>query len=55
MPYKIKSIGNGKVRVTTPNGVIAKSTTPQKARIQIGIIQKQPDEKSSVKSREHNH
>lgn len=32
MPVKIKSIGKGRVRVTTPSGTKAKSTTPEKAK-----------------------
>jgi hypothetical protein len=32
VPVKIKSIGKGRVRVTTPSGIKAKSTTPEKAK-----------------------
>lgn len=38
MPVKIKPIGNGKVRVSTPNGVKAKATTPRKAAAQARLL-----------------
>jgi hypothetical protein len=38
MPVKIKSVGKGKVRVSTPNGVKAKSTTPAKAERQKHLL-----------------
>lgn len=38
MPVKITKIGKGKVRVTTPGGVKAKSTTPAKARRQANLL-----------------
>jgi hypothetical protein len=38
MPVKIKSIGKGRVRVSTPNGVKAKSTTPAKAKAQERLL-----------------
>lgn len=39
MPVKIKSLGHGKVRVSTPGGVKAKSTTPEKAKAQRRLLQ----------------
>jgi hypothetical protein len=38
MPVKIKSLGRGRVRVSTPNGVKAKSTTPAKAAAQRRLL-----------------
>ena len=38
MPVKITKIGKGKVRVTTPGGVKAKSTTPAKAQRQANLL-----------------
>jgi hypothetical protein len=38
MPVKLKSVGKGKVRVSTPNGVKAKSTTPAKAQAQKRLL-----------------
>lgn len=38
MPVKIKSIGKGKVRVSTPHGVKAKATTPAKAAAQKRLL-----------------
>jgi len=38
MPVKIKSVGKGRVRVSTPNGVKAKSTTPAKAERQKRLL-----------------
>lgn len=38
MPVHIKSVGKGKVRVSTPNGVKAKSTTPAKAAAQKRLL-----------------
>jgi len=38
MPVKIKSAGKGKVTVSTPGGVKAKSTTPAKAEKQKRLL-----------------
>lgn len=38
MPVKLKSVGKGKVQVSTPNGVKAKSTTPAKAHAQQRLL-----------------
>lgn len=38
MPVKTKSLGHGRVRVSTPNGVKAKSTTPEKAARQKRLL-----------------
>lgn len=38
MPVKMRSVGRGKVRVTTPGGVKAKATTPAKARRQANLL-----------------
>lgn len=38
MPYKTKSVGKGKVRVTSPHGVKAKATTPAKAKRQMNLL-----------------
>jgi hypothetical protein len=38
MPVKIKSIGHGKFKVSTPNGVHAKSTSYANAKKQEAII-----------------
>lgn len=38
MPYKVKSVGKGKVRVSGPGGVHAKSTTPAKAKRQVRLL-----------------
>jgi len=38
MPVKIQSIGKGRVRVSTPHGVKAKSTTPAKAKRQEHLL-----------------
>lgn len=38
MPVKLKSVGKGKVRVSTPNGVKAKATTPAKAQAQKRLL-----------------
>ena len=38
MPYKMKSVGKGKVKVTSPHGVKAKATTPAKAKRQINLL-----------------
>lgn len=46
MPVKIKSVGKGRVRVSTPGGVKAKSTTPAKAKAQerlLNAIEHNPD------------
>ena len=39
MPYKITSLGKGKVRVTSPHGVKAKATTKAKAKRQVRLLQ----------------
>lgn len=39
MPYKIKSIGKGKVKVVGPHGTKAKDTTKAKAKRQINLLQ----------------
>ena len=38
MPYKTKSIGKGRVKVTSPNGTKSKSTTPAKAKRQVRLL-----------------
>ncbi len=38
MPVTIRKTGKGKVRVSTPNGVKAKSTTPAKAAAQKRLL-----------------
>jgi len=38
MPVKLKSVGKGKVQVSTPNGVKAKATTPAKAARQRNLL-----------------
>jgi hypothetical protein len=38
MPVKLRRVGKGRVRVTTPGGVKAKSTTPAKARRQRNLL-----------------
>jgi hypothetical protein len=38
MPVKLKSVGKGKVRVSTPGGVKAKATTPAKAKAQKRLL-----------------
>lgn len=38
MPVKMKSVGKGKVRVSTPGGVKAKHTTPAKAQRQANLL-----------------
>lgn len=38
MPVTVKRLSNGKVRVSTPNGVKAKSTTPKKAASQKRLL-----------------
>jgi hypothetical protein len=38
MPVKLKTVGKGKVRVSTPNGVKAKATTPAKAEAQKRLL-----------------
>ena len=39
MPVKTKSVGGGKVQVSTPGGVKAKATTPAKAAAQKRLLQ----------------
>lgn len=38
MPVKITPIGKGKYKVSTPNGVHAKSTTKEKAKAQERLL-----------------
>jgi len=38
MPVKIRKTAGGKVRVSTPGGVKAKATTPEKARKQQRLL-----------------
>ena len=38
MPYKTKKVGKGKVQVSSPNGVKAKGTTPEKAAAQVRLL-----------------
>lgn len=38
MPYKMRKVSKGKVRVTSPHGVKAKSTTPAKAAAQMRLL-----------------
>ena len=38
MPYTTTNVGKGKVRVTSPNGVKAKATTPAKAAAQVRLL-----------------
>lgn len=38
MPVKITKLKGGKVRVSTPNGVKAKSTTPENAKKQARLL-----------------
>jgi len=38
MPVYRKSVGKGKVRVSTPGGVKAKATTPAKAKAQAKLL-----------------
>jgi hypothetical protein len=38
MPVKLKSVGKGKVQVSTPHGVKAKATTPAKAARQRNLL-----------------
>lgn len=38
MPVKLKKVSGGKVRVSTPNGVKAKATTPAKAERQKHLL-----------------
>jgi len=40
MPVKLKKLKGGKVRVSTPNGVKAKATTPEKAEGQEAIAER---------------
>lgn len=39
MPYTTKSVGKGRVKVTSPSGTKAKSTTPSKAGRQVRLLQ----------------
>lgn len=38
MPYKETKLKGGKVRVTSPNGVKSKATTPEKAKAQERLL-----------------
>jgi len=38
MPYKETKLPGGKVRVTSPHGVKAKATTPEKAKAQERLL-----------------
>lgn len=38
MPYKTSALGDGKYRVTSPNGVKAKATTKEKAAKQVRLL-----------------
>lgn len=38
MPVKMKRVGKGKVRVSTPGGIKARSTTPTKAKAQARLL-----------------
>lgn len=38
MPVKLTKLPSGKVRVSTPNGVKAKSTTPANAKKQTNLL-----------------
>jgi hypothetical protein len=38
MPYSVKSVGKGKVKVVSPHGTKAKSTTPEKAKRQVNLL-----------------
>ena len=38
MPVKIRPVGGGKVRVSTPSGPKAKATTPAKAKRQKRLL-----------------
>jgi hypothetical protein len=38
MPVRLTKLPNGKVRVSTPNGIHAKATTPEKAKAQERLL-----------------
>lgn len=38
MPWTIRKVGGGKVSVSTPGGIKAKATTPQKAQAQVRLL-----------------
>ena len=38
MPVRIRKVGGGKVRVSTPSGIKSKATTPAKAKRQEGLL-----------------
>jgi hypothetical protein len=38
MPYTTRKVGHGKVRVSSPHGVKAKATTPEKAAAQERLL-----------------
>jgi len=38
MPYRTRSVGHGKVRVTSPHGTKAKATSPAKAKRQMNLL-----------------
>lgn len=53
MPYKVNKLKGGKVSVTSPHGVRAKSTTPAKAKRQVRLLQAlehNPDYRAKLKS-----
>jgi hypothetical protein len=54
MPYKIKSTGKGRVKVTSPHGVKAKSATPENARKQVRLlnaVEHNPEFREKLKNR----
>ncbi len=50
MPVRIRRVGKGKVRVTTPGGVKSKATTPEKADAQERILNEAKKKKKASKS-----
>lgn len=38
MPYKMTPVKGGKVKVTSPHGVKAQATTPEKAQKQVNLL-----------------
>lgn len=54
MPYTTKSVGKGKVKVTSPHGVKSKSTSPAKAKRQIRLlnaVEHNPEFREKLKAR----
>ncbi len=54
MPYTTKSVGKGRVSVSSPHGVKAKSTTPDKAKKQVRLlnaIEHNPEFREKLKQR----